>query len=120
MALDAIDHDGRHLGGAICPGLQTGQQALLQSTALPDSHNNEEPAQSLFTHSTLEAIQAGCIYSVVATIEYAVQQLFSNGHKPVIYLTGGDARFIKPRLAIEVVHVPALVLDGLALLADQA
>lgn len=87
LTLDAIDAEGRHLGGLIAPSPTLMRQALWQGTArlkdvpgeLVDSANN-----------TADAVYSGCLLAAVALIvrfrEHIGQQ---TGIKPALFGDGG-------------------------------
>lgn len=120
MTLDGIDDEGHHIGGAIAAGLNTGIAALTQRTTLEVGSRHMQGKQNLFATSTVQGVQAGALFGAVALIEYAADEMVALGHEPILYITGGDARLIIQRLDREHVYAPDLVLDGLALVLEQA
>lgn len=109
VKIDIIDHEGRHLGGSISPGMHLSAQSLNRHTALL-------PEVPLVTSGklgtdTYSCIQYGVIIGVVALIKYTVLKF---GSESKLIITGGDASIITPFLDFEFTHKPNLVLDGLA------
>lgn len=115
---DFIDNDGQHLGGFITPGLLLMRQQLLSHTSR--IYYDEALAKMLSASekhpgkSTEEAINSGCHMMVQGFISQQLalaNSYFRQTFK--LYTAGGDAsHFDIPN----VVHVPDLVFNGLALL----
>lgn len=119
MTLDLIDARGRHRGGVIIPG-----PALMVSTLLNETQGIGRRARGgargrpgLFGRSTRAAILGGSRYAAAALIDRAVEE--ARGllrAAPLVVLTGGGARAVRPLLRARWVGVPDLVLRGLAVL----
>jgi len=118
VTIDAIDANGKHLGGLITPGIQLMQAALINGTnidCIPDlsaSHDFE-----LFAHSTAEGIVSGAIHAISALIDRAYQDRIKHDPDTRCYLAGGDAEKIKDTLQCPCIVEPSLVLKGIALIA---
>lgn len=90
LTLTGADATGRFVGGAILPGLGLQVRSLAQSTAalswveLPDHLPNRWAA------NTLEAIQSGTVYTVLAGVQDFVQTWLQEFPQSQIVLTGGD------------------------------
>ncbi len=114
LALDALDADGRHLGGLIAPGARLMQQALHQATArLPDTA--EAPLRDA-ANDTESAIVSGCRHAVLGLIErfHARMAASLRGADTPVLLCGGDAAALAGDLAVPAVVCENLVLQGLA------
>ena len=123
VTLDALTHDGQHLGGFILPGMQLMQEALYGRTGNVAALAEAEPArvEGLFGVNTAGAIEEGIALSLAALGERALDELMRHGGRtPRIVLTGGDAARLLPRLQARAELVPDLVLAGLALLAGES
>jgi len=118
VTIDAIDANGKHLGGLINPGIHLMQAALNSGTnidCIPDLsvRNNIE----LFAHSTAEGIVSGSINAISALIDRAYQDRIKHDPDTRCYLAGGDAEKIKDTLQCSCIVEPSLVLKGIALIA---
>ncbi len=118
LTIDAIDAEGVHLGGLICPGIYLQQQALDSGTSincLPDFDVAQE--YKLFTNATAQGIASGTIYSISALIDKSYQELAKQDSNAICYLAGGDAEKIKGLLQCPYILQESLVLKGMALIA---
>jgi len=116
--LDAVDASGRHLGGAILPGLRLFRRCLQANTDLPTM--DDEAMQDGFATDTAKGIAAGAMLATTAAIEAMLEQVTDQcGDGAKCILTGGFASQIAPRLKSSPVLVPNLILQGLALQAGQ-
>ena len=108
--LDMITPDGRFLGGGIMPGLGLMQRALHQNTAtLPDAAGDYVD----FPRQTIDAIATGCAHAQAGAVERVFSLHQRNFQDMRCILSGGAARSLGPRLAIEFTYVENLVLEGL-------
>ncbi|HEX7814331.1 type III pantothenate kinase [Dyella sp.] len=116
LTLDALDAQGRHLGGLIAPGPQLMQQSLWGATA----RVRPEPGQILdAADNTADAVASGCWQAAVALIERFVSRQSPNlGGSPRVVLGGGDAAALQPLLAMPSKLTEDSVLRGLAVWAD--
>ena len=123
VTIDAIDKTGTHLGGQIIPGLALMGNALSSDTSeIPATRRmRRDPGQgiAMFANNTDSAVQSGAINAVCGAIDRAVKALRSEGHRPKIVLTGGDASRILKQLGDKVLHRPNLVLQGLAFMVQS-
>ena len=117
LALDALAHDGRHLGGLIAPGVRLMQQSLLEATALV---RPQSPGGILdLADNTADAVTSGCWQAAAALIErFHAHMLPRLGGVAMLILHGGDAQQLAPMLSIPVQLCKDSVLQGLALWAD--
>lgn len=122
VTLDALDDDGRHLGGQILPGVALMAQSLAARTsdipAMQRRAASQERSVDMFAKSTAAAVGHGAMNAVVGAIERAAEVLHEGGMDVSIFLTGGDASRILKSLGEEPLHRPHLVLQGLARLLD--
>jgi type III pantothenate kinase len=116
--LDALGQDGRHLGGYILPGIQLFQRCLMQETDIPDS--DEAGAFRGFATNTATGISAGAMLATIAAVDAALAELRQRvGQDVHCILTGGFAPLVGRHLGVAHRHVPHLILQGLALQAEQ-
>jgi type III pantothenate kinase len=112
LTIDFLDDQAKHLGGYIIPGRQMMLSSLFGGTSgiRPGALL---PADLTYGRDTDSAVHNGYLAMTVAMIE----KIVSEGGLDIrrLVLTGGDARSLLMYLPSSVVHVPDLVLDGLAL-----
>ncbi len=115
--LDLVDEDGRHLGGLILPGLGMMRGALLAGTQMAVDPNFDGPAP--LGTDTATCIAAGARQALTGAVERTLAQARGLlGHTPSLVLTGGDGPLLHRELGGRL--EPELVLQGLALLAQEA
>lgn len=116
ITYDLLLEDGRHLGGLILPGIEMMRSGLLAGTHVP--RVEPEDLALPWATDTGTAIAAGAIQAAAALTERLFERLQAEaGSPPTCILTGGDAARLTPALGIPTESRPALVLQGLALLA---
>jgi type III pantothenate kinase len=117
ITIDLVDGRGRHRGGAIVPGPTLMVDSLLKSTSgiRRRADGGADGIRSVFARTTRMAISQGARYAAAAVIDRVVAQARRElGLAPRVYLTGGAVGAIRPLLSCECLHVPDLVLRGLA------
>ncbi|NND58928.1 MAG: type III pantothenate kinase [Gammaproteobacteria bacterium] len=119
LTVDAVNEDGLHLGGAICPGLGMMQQSVLRQTAEVAARAVDVARPSgLFADDTAAAVVAGSVFAAVGLVERAARELEKIcGDPPMLFLTGGAAGMIAPHIERDVHVLRELVLRGLAQVA---
>jgi len=118
VTYDAIDAEGRYLGGAIAPGIQVSLDALVSHAArLPRVEALKPP--EVIGRSTVTAIQSGLIWGVVGQVEGMVRRFTTElGGQPHVIATGPHAPLIASlTTAIQVVE-PLLTLVGLRMIYE--
>lgn len=109
--IDALDGDGRFLGGLILPGLDLMRRSLARDTAaLPLAAGHYSP----YPRCTDDAIVSGCIEAQAGAIERACARLEPGA---LCLLSGGAAGAIGEHLTVPYLRVGNLVLEGLLRLA---
>lgn len=121
ITIDALDDDGRHLGGQILPGLALMTESLNANTSDIPRIRRRLPSRGMkiFVNSTATAVSQGVMGAAVGAVERATRVLREDGYDPTIFLTGGDAPCLLGALAEEPVHRPNLVLEGLACILES-
>ncbi len=116
LTVDAIDENGRHLGGVITPGLTLMQDSLLDRTAgINKAHGS---ASEPFASGTAAGVRSGAQFALAALIERQAHALETlSDAVPLIVMTGGDAPVLAEYVHGQVELVPDLVLRGLAVAA---
>ncbi len=117
MTVDALEASGGFSGGVIVPGVGLMRQALTQGTA---GVAEVEGRCVAFPRSTADAVESG----IMAALSGAVNRQYGRlrdvaGDAPRCIVTGGDAARLMPHLDMDVEHAPALVLEGMALVASE-
>ena len=124
ITLDAIDGRGTHLGGQIIPGIAAMANSLASSTSDIPSVRPLPPRQGtsmqMFGRNTAAAVREGAANAIAGAVDRAIKTLRSNGYKPTVVLTGGDASRILEALSVTPMHRPHLVLQGLAHMLENA
>jgi type III pantothenate kinase len=131
FTVDALDGDGRHLGGFILPGLQLLDESLVAAradTGLPTGSLADPFAVDLGGDAATSAANwnvdvpypSGPLAMLAATADRVVQYLAElAGAEPRAVITGGDATTIAPLLKHRPTVMPDLVMSGLALVATE-
>jgi type III pantothenate kinase len=125
ITVDLVSAEGAFDGGAILPGIAMAARALeSQTDALPRSTLADlvEPPDPV-GKSTLAAIESGLLWGAVGAIRELIERMTVACEKsPHVFVTGGMSPAVVPLLQsgrISVVHVPELVLAGIALVAQR-
>lgn len=112
LTIDAVDRDGRHLGGLIAPPPDALRAALLARAPRLDFAAGQVQR---FAANSEDAVASGCLLPAAALIERSLQELAQHGDSaPRLVLGGGGAAPLRPWLPAHR-HEPELVLAGLAL-----
>ena len=116
ITVDAVDAKGSHLGGLIAPGPQTMRRALAGATA--SLRDGGEGEFALLCHETRSAISSGGWHTAAGFLE-RIHHLVGKelGAKTRFLLTGGDAERLGDLVPGKFTLAPALVLQGLAVVA---
>lgn len=117
--INIVSPSGEFIGGLIAPGITTMIKSLNEKAAklpVPDLNNYN----GLIGNSTNSSIISGVITSTVGMISETINQLVTtnNQNMPIIFATGGNAKFILPYLKHKVLFEEALVLKGLKVIYD--
>ena len=117
LTIDLLDADGRHHGGSIAPSPTLMRESLHQRTPALPAGGGEA---GVFATDTVDALAAGCVGAALGLVERSRAEAAARaGAQPRLLLHGGGAGDLLPALD-GAVHVPSLVLDGLARLARQS
>jgi type III pantothenate kinase len=116
VTVDALDADGKFLGGLILPGHGIMLRALEGGTAglrVPTGEVREFPT------NTSDALTSGGNYAITGAIERMHRHIVKRcGQAPVTLMTGGAGWKVSPSLDIPHELIDSLIFDGL--LALQA
>lgn len=122
VTLDALDADGRHLGGQIIPGVRLMASSLASQTSdIPEVQRRAAGGgtMDMFANTTAAAVGQGALNAVAGAIERAQRVFRERGGDPAVVLTGGDASRILRSLDDAAHHRPHLVLHGLARILED-
>lgn len=111
VTVDALRADGRHLGGAILPGLRAARTGLqVAAPALPAAGE----ASGLPAETTAEGMAGGSLIGLAGGIERVAREVGRPLDSPAWLLTGGDTDTLRPWLDPGWRHEPLLTLRGLS------
>lgn len=117
LTVDAMSAKGDFLGGAIFPGLKLLRESLARGTVAITAEAGE--ASDCLGRSTEDGVAAGTLFGLAGAVERLVEEYRRTlGESMKIFLTGGDAPWLSPRLRFSSTPSPDLVLKGLARIAD--
>ncbi len=118
--VDALDEQGRYLGGTIGTGLRVSMDALIQGTAMLPRVELSMP-ERVIGASTLEQLQAGVVAGYVGNMEYLIarmkQEMGCSGIRVVA--TGGLSRLIFENTEMIDLIDSHLTLDGLRMIYER-
>lgn len=118
ITVDALEQDGRHLGGVILPGLRLSAEALIARAQGRLLLSLESP--TVVADNTGKAIGSGCLFGVVGAIEGICARMQQTLSTPVVrVLTGGDSEYLRPWLHGDYVLQPDLLMWGLAYMTER-
>ncbi|MFZ2989653.1 type III pantothenate kinase [Ideonella sp.] len=112
VTVDALDRDGKFLGGLILPGHGIMLRALEGGTAglrVPTG------VVTPFPSNTSDALTSGGTYAIAGAIERMRRHLTerSGGEEPLVLMTGGAGWKVAPYLDMAHELVESLIFDGL-------
>lgn len=117
VTVDAVDAQGKFLGGLILPGHGIMLRALESGTAglhVPTGEVRDFPT------NTSDALTSGGTYAIAGAIERMYRSLEQRcGAEPVCLLTGGAGWKMAPYLTVPFRLVESLIFDGLLRIAEQ-
>lgn len=118
VTVDALDTDGRFLGGLILPGFGLMLKALEMGTAglkVPTGDVVEFPT------NTSDALMSGGAYAIAGAVRRQYRRLQARrGQDPLLLMGGGAAVKLAPIIDLPLVTVDALVFDGLLAIGATA
>ena len=117
LTVDVVTAQGSHLGGLIAPGPDLMRTSLTRGTAQLESE--DLTVVQGFADNTRDAISLGCTDAIGGLLQRVAARLGWVAPRQTFrwYLTGGAAPLVEALLPEPAVHLPDLVLRGLAVLA---
>jgi len=100
------------VGGAILPGLTLQLSSLAQKTAALPLINLPEKLPPRWAVDTVEAIQSGVIYTVVAGVRDFIEDWRREFPESKIVLTGGDRTFLLTYLTIMFPDLATTIIEA--------
>jgi type III pantothenate kinase len=117
VTVEAVDANGKFLGGFILPGHGIMLRALESGTAglhVPTGDVREFPT------NTSDALTSGGTYAIAGAVERMVQHVRAHcGAEPACYMTGGAGWKMAPSMNGEFELVDGLIMDGLLVIAQE-
>ena len=117
VTVEAIDADGKFLGGIILPGHGIMLRALESGTAglrVPTGDVCEFPT------NTSDALTSGGTFAIAGAVERMVEHLRQHsGTEPACYMTGGAGWKMAPSMSVQFELVDTLIFDGLLEIAQR-
>ncbi|HEX4511641.1 MAG TPA: type III pantothenate kinase [Burkholderiaceae bacterium] len=111
VTVDALDVDGRFIGGLILPGFGLMLRALEMGTAglkVPTGETVEFPT------NTSDALMSGGVFAIAGAVDRQYRRLQQRtGTAPALLITGGAAPKLAPMLDLPHEHVDGLIFEGL-------
>jgi len=117
--MDVVDGSGAYVGGAIAPGLDISQTALIEATAAL-RRVDLDPPRAPIGKSTVEAIQSGLLYGHAGLVDGIVGRIVDEmDGTPAVVATGGLASTIVPHCRTVDRVDETLTLDGLRMVYEM-
>ncbi len=117
VTVDALDAEGRFLGGLILPGFGLMQRALEMGTAglkVPTGEVVDFPT------NTSDALMSGGTNAIAGAIERQARRLQTRtGQSPMLLMSGGAALKLAPVTDLPFETVDTLVFEGLLLMQSR-
>jgi type III pantothenate kinase len=117
VTVEAIDSEGRFLGGIILPGHGIMLRALESGTAglhVPTGEVRDFPT------NTSDALTSGGTFAIAGAVQRMVDNLRRHcGDDPVCFMTGGAGWKMAPSMGLQVELVEGLIFDGLLEMASR-
>lgn len=116
VTVEALDAEGKFLGGLILPGHGIMLRALESGTAGLHVPTGEVRP---FPTNTSDALTSGGTYAIAGAVERMVQHVRSHcGAEPKCIMTGGAGWKMAPSMSVPFELVDHLIFDGLLQLAS--
>ena len=111
VTVDALDADGKFLGGLILPGFGLMLRALEMGTAGLKAPTGEAVD---FPTNTSDALMSGGADAIAGAVERMNRKLLEHtGQTPLLLMTGGAAVKLAPIIDLPFETVETLIFDGL-------
>lgn len=119
ITFDIISAKGVYLGGAIAPGIGISSKALFSNTNLPNIKNLNDTKFAI-GKNTNENLQMGILHGFASMIEGMLNKFKKKlNFKPLIILTGGDAKKISKMINFAHIINPFITLEGIKIIYER-
>ncbi len=117
---DIVSADGAYRGGAIAPGIDISQDALVSHTAQLHKVNLQPPPCVIGTN-TIHAMQSGIFLGYIAMIEGMVARFKAamQDERVKVIATGGLSALFNQHTSVIDLIAPELTLEGLRLIYEM-
>lgn len=120
VTIDAIQANGKHLGGVILPGLQLLSDALIRRTQAAHMSATPFDHPQVFNNNTLQGMGSGCLLSLVGALEGICTRMQEQMTESAqILLCGGDTELLTRHLRLVHQAYPEALMEGLVYIAEQ-
>jgi type III pantothenate kinase len=117
VTVDALDAEGRFIGGLILPGFGLMLRALEMGTAGLKAPTGEAVD---FPTNTSDALMSGGSHAIAGAIERMHRRLRERtGQAPLLLMSGGAAVKLEPIVELPFETVDTLIFEGLLVLQSQ-
>ena len=123
ITVDAVSREGRYLGGAIAPGIDTSAAALFSATAQIQRVELVAPPAAI-GRNTINSVQSGVIFGTASLVDGLIERVTTEmgdggGNTVSVVATGGLAGTVVEHCR-RVDHIePMLTLRGLRLIFER-
>lgn len=119
ITFDIVSPKGIYLGGAIAPGIGISSKALFSNTSLPNIQNLNDTKFAI-GKNTNENLQIGILHGFASMLEGMLNKFKKKlNFKPLIILTGGDAKKISKMVKFSHIVNPYLTLEGIRIIYEK-
>ena len=117
VTVEAVDAEGKFLGGVILPGHGIMLRALESGTAGLHVPTGEV---CNFPTNTSDALTSGSTFAIAGAVQRMADNLAAHcGQAPVCIMTGGAGWKMAPSMSVHVELVESLIFDGLLEIAQH-
>ena len=117
VTVDALDADGRFIGGLILPGFGLMLRALEMGTAGLKAPTGEAVD---FPTNTSDALMSGGAHAIAGAVERMQRRLLARtGQEPLLLMSGGAAVKLGPIVELPFETVDTLIFEGLLVLQSH-
>lgn len=119
ITVNAVSRSGAFMGGAIAPGPAIMAHSLAARTELLPDVAPGTPAAAI-GRNTADAIRSGVYYGCAGLVSELVARMRrETGQALPLLITGGAGEFLSAELSEHPPYLPALTLEGLAIIAAR-
>jgi type III pantothenate kinase len=121
ITFDFLSKRGDYQGGFILPGIGSTLRVLSSCALLPDKIILRK-SKTLIPKDTRESINRGIAEGFSVMLNALVKKykrILKLSAKDKVVITGGDAKFILPKIEFSYQYEPFLVIKGMVILAKK-